>query len=76
MRSSRLLSRPGLPEGLTLESVNCICQVSTYLAHPAHTLKLAHTLVKLSRQQEMWVEWDWGLPEGWGWGGGSGFRAG
>ena len=38
MRSSKLLSRPGLPEGLTLESVSCICQVSTYLAHPVYTL--------------------------------------
>ena len=41
IRSSKLLSRPGLPEGLTLESVSCICQVSTYLAQPANTLSTA-----------------------------------
>jgi len=35
MRSTRLVSLPGLPEGRTLESVRCICHVSTYLAQPA-----------------------------------------
>ena len=66
MRSSKLLSCPGLPEGLTLESVSCICQVSTYLAHPAYTLRGAQRAVA------MWSNLVGGGGAGGGGGGGWG----